>query len=121
MSRSLPATRLISSGYLMAHAAFDLQYLDETVKRMAAANKPTSDDFSVACQSDQVFILRVDFHGHHPITGKPVTVTGYGDRHYRAVKAAERAWYDLHAMALIEQHKDPEDAPHYSGALYEDD
>jgi len=88
---------------------------------MAAKNRPTHDDFSVACQSNDVFILRVDLYGHHPTTRESVMVTGYGDRHYRAVRAAERAWYELHAMALIEQHKDPEDAPYYSGVVHEED
>jgi len=91
----------------------NLQYLQPQLDDMVRHNEPTRSEVEVIDIGDRM-LMRVNLFGWHPRRpGEYIAVVGYGDRHWRAVAAAEQAWRDLHAEVFIaeliaasEQHAD---------------
>ncbi len=79
----------------------NLQYLRPKVDEMVRRNSPTRSEVDTIDVGDRM-LMRVNLFGWHPRrAGEYIRVVGYGDRHWRAVAAAEQAWYDLHAELFI--------------------
>ena len=92
----VPAQRAATVG-----VAYDLQYIRPLVEAAVARNTPTSDELQVV-QAGELTLMRVNLRGRHPLeTGRRVCVGGIGDRHYRALAAAERAWTVYHTSLLF--------------------
>jgi hypothetical protein len=81
----------------------NLQYLKPQLEEMVRRNSPTRSEVEVIDIGDRM-LMRVDLFGWHPRRpGEYICVVGYGDRHWRAVAAAEQAWLDLHAEVFIDE------------------
>jgi hypothetical protein len=81
----------------------NLQYLKPQVEELVKRNSPTRSEVEVFDVGDRT-LMRVNLFGWHPRRpGEYIFVVGYGDRHWRAVAAAEQAWYDLHAELFISE------------------
>jgi hypothetical protein len=81
----------------------NLQYLKPQLEEMVRRNRPTRSEVEVIDIGDRM-LMRVNLFGWHPRrAGEYICVVGYGDRHWRAVAAAEQAWLDLHAEIFIDE------------------
>jgi hypothetical protein len=82
--------------------SYDLQFSKPPVEEMVERNQPTDDACDTVTLNDDTMLMRVTLYGWHPRErDQRICVVGVGDRHYRAMQAAERAWFDYHAMVLF--------------------
>jgi hypothetical protein len=82
--------------------SYDLQFSKPPVEEMVERNQPTSDTCDTVTLDENTMLMRVTLYGWHPRErDQRICVVGVGDRHYRAMKAAERAWFDYHATVLF--------------------
>ena len=71
------------------------------VETAVSRNKPTRDELHVVEVGD-ITLMRVNLYGVHPLeSDRQICVGGIGDRHYRAVAAAEHAWSKYHTTLLF--------------------
>jgi hypothetical protein len=88
----------------------NLQYLKPQLEGMVRRNRPTRSEVEVIDIGERM-LMRVQLFGWHPRQpGEYIRVDGYGDRHWRAVAAAEQAWTDLHAEIFIAELVDAAEA-----------
>jgi hypothetical protein len=91
-----PAQRARTVGVL-----YELDYIRPLVETAVARNKATRDELHVV-EVDDITLMRVNLYGVHPLENdRQICVGGIGDRHFRAVAAAEQAWLKYHTTLLF--------------------
>jgi hypothetical protein len=105
MSATPDETRPVAEGRprTTQRVGVNLQYLKPQLEDMVKRNRPTRSEVEVIDLGERM-LMRVELFGWHPRrSGEYISVAGYGDRHWRAVAAAEQAWLDLHAEIFISE------------------
>jgi hypothetical protein len=91
-----PAQRAATVGVL-----YELEFMRPAVDAAVLRNQPTRDDYQVV-EAGELTLMRVNLYGQHPLdSSRHVCVGGIADRHYRAVAAAEQAWFKYHTSLLF--------------------
>jgi hypothetical protein len=91
-----PAQRATTVGVL-----YELEFMRPIVDAAVLRNQPTRDDYQVV-EAGDLTLMRVNLYGLHPLeSSRGICVGGIADRHYRAVAAAEQAWFKYHMSLLF--------------------